>query len=250
MTEPDWSRPDWSRDAANALLVYFVFGAFAAQPGLDRAMDGGHGLPAGITLQRFSKAALAHWAGHPLHGDLGAVLKQADPEAFAAARQAPECLLLRGEVPDRRSLAYLRDTLDVIGALLKAGGVAVVDPQILEILSAEAWRVHYAGAARAAARGHVLILCDQEGDGRAWIRSRGMRKFARPDISIRHVPQADARSAGAIAARLVELQVNGMRFGDGSTVDVDAIPGGLRVTRRGSPDDPVFNNTHLEITWP
>jgi hypothetical protein len=40
-----------------------------------------------------------------------------------------------------------------------------------------------------------------------------------------------------------------MRFGDGSTVDVEGLPG-LKVKRGGSLDDPEFNNTHLELAWP
>jgi hypothetical protein len=28
------------------------------------------------------------------------------------------------------------------------------------------------------------------------------------------------------------------------------LPGGLAITRGGSLDDPEFNNTHLELTWP
>jgi hypothetical protein len=41
-----------------------------------------------------------------------------------------------------------------------------------------------------------------------------------------------------------------MRFGDGSVVEVDGLPDGMKVTRGGSLDDPEFNNTHLELVWP
>jgi hypothetical protein len=77
-----------------------------------------------------------------------------------------------------------------------------------------------------------------------------MRKFARPDISIRRVPQTEVQRAGAVASQLVDLGMRGMRFGEGSVVEVDGLPGGLRVTRGGSLEDPEFNNTHLELNWP
>jgi hypothetical protein len=77
-----------------------------------------------------------------------------------------------------------------------------------------------------------------------------MRKFARPDVSLRRVPPADVQRAGAVAARLVDQQARGLRFGDGSTVAVEGVPGGLPVTRAGALDDPEFNNTHLELAWP
>lgn len=250
MTAPDWTRPHWSRDDAKAMLLYFVFGSFAAEPKLDLSAHGSAGLPAGVQMGRIPKAMLAHWEGHPLRGALGEILREGDPDAFEAARKAPECLMLRGELPDSESLRYLRDTLGVVAALLDAGGVAVVDPQILEAFGADDWRTRYADAARSEPRNHVLVLCSDDVDGSAWIKTRGLRKFARPDLSIRRVPQADVQRAGAVAARLVELQARGMRFGDGSTVAVEGLASGLSVTRGGSLDDPEFNNTKLEFVWP
>jgi hypothetical protein len=249
-TPADWSRPHWTRDEAKAMLLYFVFGEFPAEPRLDLTAHGSHGLPQGVEILRIPKDRLAHWEGHPLRGAIGEILREGNPDAFESARKAPECLMLRGELADADSLAYLRDTLGVVAALLDVGGVAVVDPQILEVFSAADWRIRYAADALAAPRNHVLVLCQDDAGGTAWIKTRGMRKFARPDISIRRVPQADVQRAGAVAARLVDLQARGMRFGDDSTVDVEGLPGGLKIKRGGALDDPEFNNTHLELTWP
>jgi hypothetical protein len=250
MTETDWTRPHWSRDEAQAMLLYFVFGDFAEQLELNLSAHGSTGLPRGVEMRRIPKATLAHWDGHPLRGALGDILRDGNPAAFEAARKASGCLMLRGELPDADSLAYLRDTLGVVGALLDAGGVAVVDPQILEIFSAADWRARYGGAECSVPCNHVAILRQDDDKDSAWIKTRGMRKFARLDVSVRQVPQDDMQRAGAVAARLVELQARGMRFGDGSKVDVDGLPDGLRLTRGGSLDDPAFNNTHLEIVWP
>lgn len=250
MAEPDWSRPHWTRDEAKAMLLYFVFGEFATELKLHLSAHDSKGLPQGVEFMRIPKDRLAHWDGHPLRGALGEILREGNPGAFEAARKAPECLMLRGELADSDSLVYLRDTLGVVTALLDAGGVAVVDPQILECFTADEWRVRFADEAISAARNHVLILCHDDANGDAWVKTRGMRKFARPDISIRRVPQTEVQRAGAVASQLVELGVRGMRFGDGSVVEADGLPGGLKVTRGGSLDDAEFNNTHLELIWP
>lgn len=250
MPSPDWSRPQWSRADAKAMLLYCVFGAFAPELKLELSAHGSAGLPAGVEMRRIPKALLAHWDGHPLRGALGDVLREGNPAAFEAARNAPECLLLRGELADSESLAYLRDTLGVIAALLDAGGTTVVDPQILEAFAADAWRARFTADAAAEPRNHVLVLCHDDADGRAWIKTRGMRKFARPDISIRGVPLDAVQRAGAIAARLVDLQARGLRFGAGSRLEVDGMPGGLALAPGGSLDDPEFNNVRLESIWP
>lgn len=250
MPEADWSRPHWTRGEATALLVYFVFGEFPAEPKLDLGAYASEGLPPGMVMRRIPRAMLAHWDGHPLRGTLGETLRQADPAAFNAARTAPECMLLRGELPDSASLAYLRNALGIVSVLLDAGGVAVVDPQTLAILSRTAWHARYADGAGALPRNHVLIACRDDEHGAAWIKTRGMRKFARPDVSIRRVPRADAERAGEVAARLVELEARGMRFGESSTLDVSGVAPGIRVTRAGTLDDPGFNNVRLELVWP
>jgi hypothetical protein len=230
------------------MLLYFVFGGFEKQLKLDIGRHGSAGLPAGITMHRFDKNTLAHWEGHPLRGALGDLLRDDDPETFKAARAASECIMLRGELDDPESLEYLRDTLGVVGALLEVGGTMVVDPQILALFRATAWRERYADGG-ASPREHVLILCNDEEDG-AWVRTRGMRKFARPDVSIHRVPQTDVERAGALAVRLVELQAQGMRFVDGTALEADGVPQGLIAHLDGSLEDPQFNNVHVEFSWP
>lgn len=244
-----WSRPYFSRGDAKAMMLFFVFGTFPEKIELDTARYGGTELPAHIEMHRFQKNMLAHWEGHPLRGALGDLLRNDDAQGFKIARAAPECIMLRGELDDPPTLDYLRDTLGVVAALLDIGGVAVVDPQILSLFSARAWRDRYLIDGGAPPRSHVLVLCHDEDDGRAWVRTRGMRKFARPDISLRGVPNAQVDRAGELAEQLVELQVMGMRFADGTALDIDGAPSDMVAHHAGSLDDPQFNNVHVEFQW-
>ena len=244
-----WTRPYFWRSPARAMLLYFAFGEFPKELKLDVGRHGSAGLPDGVTMHRFDKNTLAHWDGHPLRGALGELLRNDDPATFKIARAAPECIMLRGELDDPPTLDYLRDTLGVVGALLDVGGTAVVDPQTLASFSANAWRERYADGG-ASPREHVLILCHDDEGGGAWVRTRGLRKFARPDISLRRVPQTEVERAGALAVRLVELQAQGMRFVEGTALEIDGVPAGMTAHLGGSPEDPQFNNTHIEFVWP
>lgn len=245
-----WPRPHFSRGEDKAMLQFFVFGEFPEKLALDTARFGSAGLPAGVEPHRFDKITLAHWPGHPLRGALGELLRSDDPETFKVARAAPECIMLRGELDDPPTLDYLRDSLGVIAALLDAGGVAVVDPQMLSLFSPRAWGERYLVKDGAPPRSHVMIFCQHDADGDAWVHSRGMRKFARPDISLRDVPAAEAERAGALAEHLVELEVMGMHFDEGATLEVDGMPSGLVARHGGSFEDPQFNNKHVEFDWP
>ncbi|HET7558263.1 MAG TPA: hypothetical protein VFK08_09350 [Rhodanobacteraceae bacterium] len=253
-----WPRPYYSRGEGKAMLLFFVFGTFPEALELNVARYGSAGLPAGVEMHRFDKQTLAHWEGHPLRGAIGELLREDDPHTFKLAREASECIMLRGELDDPPTLDYLRDTLGVIAALLDVGGIAVVDPQILSLFAPRAWGERYLIEGGAPPRAHALILCHDEDDGSAWVRTRGMRKFARPDISLRNVPKAEVDRAGALAEHLLELEAMGMRFADGTTLEVDGLPptapsmakSSLVARHGGSLEDPQFNNTHVEFDWP
>jgi hypothetical protein len=247
----DWPRPYWQPGNEDALLLFFVFGSFADDLAIPAERHGSPGLPEGVELHRYQNAVLAKWDGYPLSGALGEVLREDSPEGYEAARAAPHAIVIRGLIPDGPALDYLRDTMGVVAALTDVGAKTIVDPQILSLFTAEDWREHYIVKGGAPPRNHVLILCsDEEGGKHSWIRTRGMRKFGRPDISLAHVPMNEVDRAGALAERLVELQALGAHFVDGQEVEVDGVPGGLTVNTDGNREDPRFNNSHVQMRWP
>lgn len=250
-TPEGWPRPYWQPSDETIALYFYVFGRFADDLAIPAARYASRGLPEGIALQRYAHAALRGWEGYPLKGALGELLKEDAPAAFELALAAPEVLVVRGELADRDNLDYLRDTLGVLAGLLDVGGCALLDPQILTLFDAAAWRRHYLVAGGAPPRNHVLILRNAADEqGRSHVHTRGLRKFGRPDLSIEHVPDAHAGQAGLLCERLVELQALGAHFTDGQPLEVEGLPGEFVARRGGSLDDPRFNNTHVAFDWP
>lgn len=249
---PAWPRPYWQPGpAATALLQFYVFGKFEREMVIPAARYGSPGLPAGVELKRFQNLALRKWDGYPLAGALGDLLRDDAPEIFEAARTAPDVLVVRGELADGATLDYLRDTLGVLAALLDIGGSAVLDPQIFALFDAPAWRERYLVRDGAPPRSHVLITRTLAEDGvRSRIHTRGMRKFARPDIELIDVPPTQLDRAGVLCEKLVEMQAFGARFVAGQQLDVDGIGSPLTATPGGSLDDPAFNNRHVTFRWP
>lgn len=247
---PAWQRPHWQPSDEEILLQFYVFGKFASVrvPSLPYGSDG---LPKGIEVTSHHHNALRQWEGYPLKGKLGDMLKDDAPDAYRLALDAPEVLVVRGRIPDSADSGYLRDTYGVLAGLLDIGGTAILDPQILTLFDAAAWRRHYLIKDGAPLRNHVLILRDAEAaPGRWWIHTRGMRKFGRPDISLNNVPDRDTDRAGMVCQQLVELAALGAHVSEGQSIEVDGVFGGLTASLGGSLEDPRFNNTFVALRWP
>jgi len=250
ITIPAWQRPHWHASDEEILLQFYVFGKFDTVR-VPSADYGSAGLPAGIESVSHFHHALRQWEGYPLKGATGRMFKADAPQAYQRAFEAPEVMVVRGTLKDSPATGYLRDTLGVLAGLLDIGGTAILDPQILGLLDADAWRAKYLVRDGAPIRNHLLILCDDEpASDRSWIHTRGMRKFGRPDVSIRQVPDHAIDRAGLLCEKLVELQALGAHFSDGQTLDLEGAPGGVVARLGGGLDDPQFNNTCVEFHWP
>lgn len=246
---PAWQRPHWQPGGEDIYLHFYVFGNFE-NVRVPSAPYGSDGLPHGIEATNHHHSALRQWEGYPLKGELGRMFKEDAPDAYRAAIDAPQVMVLRGRIADQRDVGYLRDTLGVIAGLLDIGGTAVLDPQIVSLFDADAWRRHYLVRDGAPIRNHLLILRNGEDDGEgSWVSTRGMRKFGRPDVSLRHVPDSDTDRAGMLCERLAEMQALGAHFADGQALEVDGLPG-LVATLGGDEDAPPFHNRFVEFRWP
>ncbi len=245
-----WPRPHWQAGDGRSLQLWFVFGEFPRQLPIDGAAWRTRGLPVAGEIGRYGRRELEHWPGYPLAGALGELLREDDAALLARAAAAPEGFVIRAELADAPDLDALRDGIGLVSALMASGGVAVVDPQLLMAFDADAWRARFFARPEFDVRDHVLMLCD--GDprvpGRLHVHTRGLRKFARPDLSLRQVPATARAAAGELLQRLAEWQALGGCLHAGQIVQagevtLSAIPG-------GHAGDPAFNNTHVAFDWP
>ena len=172
-----------------------------------------------------------------------------DAGLFARVGQATECGVLRGEIPDSPDLNYLRDVIGLTTYLLDHGGMAVADPQQFELYDAERWHREIFDSGKPNVAKHVKILFSDEPDGR-WYHTRGMRKFGRPDLSVRGVPPEYNGAVVEMCNRFIELQALGGSIPEGQEVRMKALPLGMHCHWSGDLDHPEFNNTHVEIAWP
>jgi hypothetical protein len=182
---------------------------------------------------------------------LGQELRSKSAEIVAEVERAPACLILQGTLPESPDLDYLRDTVGLLTWCLDNSGRIIFDVQTFEWWTPEDWRSKIFRPAAAVPRHHVVILVSEDDKPNTkWFHTRGMQKFGRPDISVRHVPPALKDGVIDLCNRFIDFQAFGGVVAEGEEVRMASLPPGGTVRHGGDLDDPDFNNVHMEIVWP
>nr|ALS91711.1 MetaGeneMark_Unknown Function [uncultured bacterium] len=69
-------------------------------------------------------------------------------------------------------------------------------------------------------------------------------------MSVRGVGPKYADAVSLMIERFIEFQALGGVIRNGNGVESKALPPGGICHHAGSPDDPDFNNVHVEVKWP
>jgi hypothetical protein len=244
-----WPRPRYAPTEAQALIFYAAFGDFDFSERLSVTQYRSNGPPQGIDLIAFQRSTHPDYLSSFCQGFVWDELRRGQPDFSSRIEKAPNCVVLRGELSDPPTLDYLRDCVGTVTYLFDRGAIAVYDPQILRWWTYNEWRDDIFSPAEALPHRHVVILVSEEQDG-LWFHTRGMRKFARPDISIHGVGAKYRDAIIDLCCRFIDFMAMGGLPDDGEAIRMQSLPSGGVVRHRGDVADPDFNNVHLEVTWP
>jgi hypothetical protein len=249
---PDWPRKYYQEPGGKPFLFYAVFGAFTQLPALSRQEYRSNGVSPGLEISHYGKRKHPEVLDGFRQGYVWDELKKHHQALAQAAEAAGECLVLRGELEDRADLNDLRDAVGLLTFLLDHGGVAVFDPWMFRWWGPEEWKDRIFRPGSAVPHNHVVILTsDEEEDASlTWFHTRGMRKFGRPDLSVHRVPPEYHEAVTGLLNRFIEFQAFGGFIEEGREIRMKTLPGGMTCRHAGDPDDPDFNNVHVEITPP
>lgn len=247
-----WPRPYFRQPGGNPLLFYVLYGKAAQPLRLSRAKYRCTGLAPTLDLMEYGPERHPEIVQSFLHGYIWDRLKQESPALADYVAAQPYCTILRGTYPDSGTLDDFRNAIGLVTCMFDAGCGAIFDPQMFRWWSAEEWKREIFDPAAAIPRAHVTVLWSNE-PGQAdkhWLHTRGMRKFGRPDISLRDVPPDRHDDALDLCNRMIEVQALGGVVQEGEEIRLASLPSGMRCHHAGTVDDPDFNNVHLEIRWP
>jgi hypothetical protein len=221
----DWPRPHFKPSGGRASLFYLVFGEPPAHLNVKRArhhVDELHPeLQVSIHARTDDAAWFDGWLSNPLGTEIPRVFGAKAPNVYTAGRVAA----VRAEFADPSSLAYLRNTVGVVSAIAEGGAVAVFDVHALTWWTPDDWRARFMDRSEFHIADHIFTAASREETGETVrMRTRGMRKFGRPELQLRRVPGAPdgdgpaVHHATEILSGLANYMAHGGVIADGETM--------------------------------
>jgi hypothetical protein len=229
----DWSRPHYKPSASRPSLFYLVFGEPPASDALNISRVRHHvdSIQPELQVSRHPRgqdpAWFDAWLSSAVGTEIGPVFGDGAPAVFAAQHVTA----VRGEFDDPDSLAYLRNTVGVVSAVTEAAApVAILDAYSLTWWKPQDWRRRFVDESEFRVDDHVFIAVTDDPAARPGLRTytRGMRKFGRPELQIKHLPGEYAvtnpaiRDSGNILSGLANHLARGAVIEDGGTMRLAA----------------------------
>jgi hypothetical protein len=224
----DWSRPLFKPNGRQALLFYFIPGQ-APTDGLNLSKSRHHvdDFPQELEVTAQTRADAPEWfASFFARPGLGADLDQVFGAEAATVSAAALGTVVRGTFAEVSSLDYLRNSVGVVSAVVDQGGLGVLDLSAARWWSRAEWCQHFIEDANFDIRKFVRIIVtddDHQHPG-LWMHTRGMVKFGRPDLQIKHIPgpwEANnplIQAAGDLLYSLATMLARGAAVRDGETM--------------------------------
>lgn len=246
----DYERPYYQDLNSHPLLFYVVFGAKDQPLNVSRERHHVDEVPEGISFLLYRRAKHEGTMASLIGSNLGAVLARERPELYKAVRNTETWAVIRGEALQDADLHYLRNTIGLVEAAAESGAVGILDLQTFSLFTPQEWHD------RIFAREfdpfvHVTVLASQMENGRLWLHTRGMRKFGRPDISLRDVGPDDVELAAQLINQMIYYGALGTFFSQ--PVRLHPRPGAVCAVNPVLVDDlnnPDFNNAFYQLSWP
>src|SRR5579871_5629645 len=107
-----WERSRFEPGGDNAMVCFAIFGSFTNDHAISGVDYRTAGMPSGVEMRRFVRAELGYlpFAEH----DFAKTASKGNSALLERIHQAPECLVLQGEVADPPDLNYLRDCIGLV----------------------------------------------------------------------------------------------------------------------------------------
>lgn len=224
---PEWPRPHFQPSASKASLFYLVFGEPPAHLNVKRARHHVDELPPQLTVSIHGRgddpAWFDGWFSPPVGLEIGHVFGAEADRVYRAGRVAA----VRGDFNDPGSLGYLRNTVGVVSAIAEQAAAAIFDVPALTWWRPGEWRRRFVERSEFHIGDHIFTAVENDAAGGTRIRTRGMAKFGRPELLVRHLPgprdvdSPAVRDAAEVMDGLANYLARGGVIAEGETMRLE-----------------------------
>lgn len=219
---------------------YLYFAAFCDQSVIDQ-LDENISFADGLEITSIP-------AAHFRSGASWRKLLQERPELAQRIEEAPLAVVIHGTVTHHEDLDYLREAIDVMASLLDHGACAVYDVLTLHWWSEKDWRILTSDGAIFNPFDHIMTSAQPESSGNFWVCTKGLRKFGRPDLVVREVPQSELPPVEKMLDRFVNFQSLGGIIEPDREVSMDGLSGVYRTSLpQGDVESAPYFNSFVEL---
>jgi len=243
----NWERPYFATSDGVAEIFYVAFGTPPDKWDISGSKYRIAGIPDGIGLHTYGPNSHPEVLDDFREGYLWETLVKDRPALAAQIAKQTECLIIRGSIHDPDTLNYFRDISGLVQWLFDSGIQGVFDPHAFLWWSAEEWDDVFEKS-DTALHSHVMVFTSPE-NGEQWAHTRGLRKFGRPDLSVRGYPIERTTDVVNLINRFIGMQALGAVIPEGQEIKMQGFPPEMYCKHKGHLDDPDFNNVHIEIIW-
>lgn len=232
----------------NPFLFYIVFGTDAEKLEVSRKKHHVDRVPEGLTLQVVQRNQNEAYMEEFLSGTIERLLQQQSPTLYEVCRSTTEWVIIKGEITENNHLAYLKNTIGIIQALIERGAIGVLDLLTIDLTSASVWTSLYFNQ-EIIPQKHVIVLNSDEENDCCWLHTRGMIKFGCPDFSIGQISKISVNEVAQAINKLISLSVEGQISSDSICLHT-VIGKTFKVQLKFVPDfeNFDFNNAYYKVT--
>lgn len=247
----DWERTFYQAGGGNAALSFVAFGPYDQPVEISMGAYYTAGVPDFVDVTVRRRRDDPERFKTYLQGYAADWLRANDAAQFSTVRLCEFVIEVTGSVPDPKNLNYLRDVIGIIAALMDRRGIAVLDRTSLRWWRPGEWKEQVWSSHALNVPALVNTIVARESGGAVWnVSSRGMRKFGRPDIRLREVPERNGATAVQIVNRMASMLALGAVIPDGKALKTPLVKGSLVCRLAGGFDDPTFHNEIIDIEYP
>jgi hypothetical protein len=245
-----WERVYFNEPYGKPFLFYVLFGSDKIENlQVSKNKHNIDGMPNELEIENYNKinnSVHKNYIECFYEGYFGEYLKRKNNLLYKKVINCNNVTVVKGEFEDNNTFNYLKNTIGIIQAIIETDITAILDPQIIEWYDPREWSVKYFEPKSPNVFDHVKILssCD---NNVTWLHTRGMRKFGRPDLSIKKVIEHKQDLGIEIINRFIQAYAYGLIPDETKEIKLKNMEKGVFGRILGDYDNIDFNNYYFEI---